>query len=134
MAHDGIEGAEIIYGQPTQLPGLMTNVPTPQKVAAFMGRSIASAEDVEPHLWSAISLVRAYTRGVGFAPTDANEAGILCREDIASVIIATAARSAANPTQATREEIGSWSAVYGKFDGFTLAEQFVLNQYRRRTA
>ncbi|KRF19398.1 hypothetical protein ASG90_20510 [Nocardioides sp. Soil797] len=104
-------------------------LPTAQDVADFLRWDEATT--IEPHLASVTLFVRAYTRGVGFSVADGNP---YCLEDIAAVIVQATARSAPNPAQVTREEIGSWNAMPAKFDGFTIAEQFVLNEYRRRTA
>lgn len=131
----GIQPAEIIFGAPTQLPSVMVDMPTPEDVARFLlWDPTEEAEHIKPHLYSVMSMVRGYTRGVGFSTTDATEVGITCTEDIAGVIVMATARSVSNPAQATRVEVGSYNAVPAKFEGFTLAEQFVLNQYRRRTA
>lgn len=127
--------ASITFGEPTQLPGVMINLPTPEDVARFLlWDPTENAEHIKPHLYSVMSMVRGYTRGVGFSTTDATEVGITCTEDIAGVIVQATARSVSNPSQATRIEVGSYNTVPARFEGFTLAEQFVLNQYRRRTA
>lgn len=107
-------------------------LPTPQEVADHLQWNPAdSAAQISPHLSSVTAMVRSYTRGAGFKQTTE---GPFVQEDIAAVIVAATCRSANNPAQVTREEIGSWNSVPGKFEGYTLAEQFVLNNYRRRTA
>jgi len=131
---DPTDNAEIIFGSPTPLPGLFVTLPTPNDVAAFLLWDVDEVEEhIKPHLFSVTSMARAYVRGNGFAPTE-GVPGILCREDIAGVIVMATARSLCNPEQLTRIEVGSYSEVPTKFEGWTLAEQFVLNQYRRRTA
>lgn len=105
------------------------NDPTVDDLAAFMGSP--TTDGLAPHLDLARAYVRTYTRGRGF---DYSAPQNLVQDDLRNVILATAARSATNPTHATREEIGSWNRVPGHLDGFTIAEQFVLNEYRRRTA
>lgn len=110
------------------MTGGWSNEPTVADLAAFIG---APTDGLAPHVALAVSYVHAYTRGRGF---DFSGPENLVQEDLRNVILATAARSATNPTHATREEIGSWNRVPGHLDGFTLAEQFVLNEYRRRTA
>ena len=107
----------------------MVNEPSVADLAAFLGTT--STDGLAPHLNLAHVYVRAYTRGVGF---DYSGPVNMVLEDLYHVILAAAARSYTNPTHATREEIGSWNTVPGKLEGFTLAEQFVLNEYRRRTA
>jgi len=108
-------------------------LPTPQEVAAFLQWDPATdAERIAPHLASVTTFVRSYVRGRGFKAVSSQPDWL--PEDIAAVIVQATARSVTNPEQATRVEIGGYSAVPAKFDGFTIAEQFVLNQYRRRTA
>ena len=72
-------------------------------------------------------LAKSYTRGNGF---DGNEPNT----EIAAVIVTASARLAANPAQlATDHTAGPFSrSIRGGFDGWTLAEQIVLNRYRVR--
>ncbi len=72
-------------------------------------------------------LAKSYTRGNGF---DGNEP---C-EEIAAVIVTASARLAANGAQlATDHTVGPFSqSIRGGFDGWTIAEQIVLNRYRVR--
>lgn len=68
-------------------------------------------------------MVRAYTRGNGFAGTEPNL-------ELAAVITSASARLAANPEQ-QQVDVGTvW--VRSNFQGFNLAEMFVLNRYRVR--
>lgn len=69
------------------------------------------------------TLARAYTRGQGFIDGEPNT-------DIAAVITTASARLSANPEQIPTD-VGSVS-IRGGFQGWTLAETFVLNRYRRR--
>lgn len=55
-------------------------------------------------------------------------------ERIAATIVQATCRSATNPEQVTRVEVGIYNAMPAKFEGFTLIEQLTLNNYRRRTA
>ncbi|AXO25193.1 MULTISPECIES: hypothetical protein [Mycobacterium avium complex (MAC)] len=72
-------------------------------------------------------MARAYTRGQGFDGDQPNA-------EIGAVITTASARLAANPKQlGNTETAGPFSeAVVGGFNGWTLAEQFVLNRYRKR--
>lgn len=73
------------------------------------------------------TMAKAYTRGQGFDGDEPNP-------EIAAVITTASARLAANPKQlGNTETAGPFSeAVVGGFNGWTLAEQFVLNRYRKR--
>lgn len=70
------------------------------------------------------AMVRSYTRGRGF------EYQGYVMEDLAAVIVTASARLMANPDQ-LRSQVGGVS-IYNGFTGFSLAETFVLNRYRRR--
>ncbi|OCB20062.1 hypothetical protein A5674_05675 [Mycobacterium malmoense] len=73
------------------------------------------------------TMAKAYTRGQGFDGDTPNA-------EIGAVITTASARLAANPKQlGNTETAGPFSAaVVGGFNGWTLAEQFVLNRYRKR--
>lgn len=68
------------------------------------------------------AMARSYTRGNGFDDFGAND-------EIAAVITAATARLVANPEQ-LRVTIGGVQT--DGFQGWTLAELFVLNRYRAR--
>ena len=73
------------------------------------------------------TMAKAYTRGRGFAanhPTDATAAGSS----------AAAARFVSNPSQLSQSHTtGPFSEDFrGGFNGWSLAEQAVLNRYRTR--
>ncbi|MGV9482303.1 hypothetical protein [Gordonia aichiensis] len=98
---------------------------TGQTVAAFLGQGddttlVALAGQ---HVTIVTAMARAYTRDNGFA---GNEPA----DDIAAVITTATARLVANPEQ-INTTTGS-VAVNGGFTGWTLAELFVLNRYRKR--
>lgn len=98
---------------------------TGQDVADFLGRGtdttlVALAGESVTVI---TAMVRAYTRGVGFVDTDPND-------ELAAVITTASARLCANPEQAITD-VGSVS-IRNAFNGFTLAETFVLNRYRKR--
>ncbi|BBY61162.1 hypothetical protein [Mycolicibacterium sarraceniae] len=72
-------------------------------------------------------MAKAYTRGNGFEGGEPND-------EIAAVITTAAARLAANGAQLpTDETTGPFTkSIRGSFTGWTLAEQAVLNRYRKR--
>lgn len=99
---------------------------TGQQVADFLGQGddqglVALAQE---HSAIITAMARAYTRGNGFDisgyPSD----------DIAAVITTATARLVANPEQ-NRHSVGGVQQLDG-FKGWSLAETFVLNRYRRR--
>ena len=97
---------------------------TGETIAAFLGQGtdhelVALAEQHVPII---TAMARAYTRDNGFTPDPA--------DDIAAVITTATARLVANPEQIATTT-GS-VAVNGGFTGWTLAELFVLNRYRKR--
>lgn len=101
--------------------------PTGATIAAFLGQGsdttlVALAEE---HVKIVTAMARAYTRDQGF-----DEAGVPA-DDIAAVITTATARLVVNPEQVSESTIGSY-AVKGSFAGWTLAELFVLNRYRKR--
>jgi len=98
-------------------------------VAAFLGRpedaNLAAVANAHlPHL---LNLARAYTRGAGFDSFGEPNA------EIESVVMLAAARLATNPAQVESESADSYS-VRGGFQGWTLAERLVLDNYRRKLA
>ena len=94
-------------------------------VVAFLGQQdnpdiVALARE---HLPIITAMAKAYTRGGGFDEFGPNE-------DITAVITTATARLLANPEQ-LRYQAGSVQ-INDSFRGWTLAESFVLNRYRRR--
>jgi hypothetical protein len=74
------------------------------------------------------TLAKAYTRGRGFV-------GNVPNSEIAAVITTAAARFVANPKQASEARtVGPFIRDHRTrgFEGWTLAEQIVLNRYRVR--
>jgi len=77
----------------------------------------------------ATDVVFSYTRGQGFnavtgAPGD----------DLAAVVLTSAARIYVNPTHNQQETVDDYTVRFAAFTGWTLPELFVLNTYRRRAA
>ena len=102
-------------------------MPTAQDVAAFLGQGddetvIALAGE---HLPIITAMASAYTRGVGFTEGEPNE-------DLSAVITTATARLMGNPDQ-LQYKAGNISFQTG-FRGWTLAETFVLNRYRKRVS
>lgn len=102
-------------------------MPTPQDVAAFLGQGddetvIALAGE---HLPIITAMASAYTRGVGFTEGEPNE-------ELSAVITTATARLMGNPDQ-LQYKVGNISFQTG-FRGWTLAEAFVLNRYRKRVS
>ena len=99
---------------------------TGQDVADFLGQG----DDTElvalagQSVTIITAMARAYTRGNGFSGVGAPE------DDLAAVITTATARLVANPEQ-LRVTVGG--VQMDGFQGWTLAELFVLNRYRRRT-
>ena len=89
-------------------------------------RKSADAELVIPII---TAMAKAYTRGRGFTD-DYGEPN----EEISAVIITAAARLAANGQGlAWRYKVDEVEREFrGGFNGWTLAEQYVLNRYRVR--
>lgn len=99
--------------------------PIGEDVASFLGQGDvpATVALAGEHVPIVTAMARAYTRDNGFSGTDVSE-------DIAAVITTATARLVANPEQ-VHYAIGS-ARVSGGFTGWTLAETFVLNRYRKR--
>lgn len=101
--------------------------PTGEDVASFLGQgddnaAVALAQEHTPIIRA---MAQAYTRGKGFQ-------GGTVAEDIAAVITTATARLVANPEQ-LHYAVGS-ARISGSFNGWTLAETFVLNRYRKRAS
>ena len=99
---------------------------TGQDVADFLGQGtdaplVALAEE---HVTIVTAMVRAYTRGGGF-----NEEGEP-NDEIAAVITTATARLVSNPGQ-LRYGVADVQ-MNDAFRGFSLAETFVLNRYRKK--
>lgn len=99
-------------------------VATAQSVADFLGRGddptvVALAGETLPII---TAMARSYCRGNGWLPVLA--------EDLDAVLVTATARMMANPDQLDHT-VGE-TRVRGGFSGWSLAETFVLNAYRRR--
>lgn len=97
-------------------------LPDGDDVLAFLGWPAGYEGQVQAHVDVITALARAYTRRNAF--------GIgLVRSGVRAVIVAASARLVANPEQHSRR-IGSLRQAPG-FEGWTLAERAVLNDYRK---
>lgn len=77
------------------------------------------------------AMVKSYTRGNGFTPGEPDEPDTIV-DDIEAVILTASVRYMANPS-GLQYRAGS-EYVQGAFSGWSLAETFVLNNYRKRWA
>jgi len=102
--------------------------PTASDVLAFLGLPVEgqNVAQVERIIHTATMMVRGYTRGRGF-----DESGFP-EEDLEAVIVSCAARLYRNPTLDTNQSAGPFQTSPGVFNGWTLPELAILNQYRVR--
>ena len=103
-------------------------MPIPPDVAAFLGQdgdaaTVALAEQALPIV---TAMARSYTRDRGFTGLDP-------AEDVAAVLVTATARMITNPGQIAYD-LDGLASVRGGFTGWSLAELFVLNRYRKRAA
>lgn len=99
---------------------------TPEQVQALLEADSSSAG---PAVDAITAMARAYTRGRGFT-----DGGGEPNEEIAAVILTASARLASNAQQVSRgRTVGPFMEDFRSyFNGWTLAEQAVLNRYRVR--
>ena len=102
-------------------------IPAPSDVLAFLGQPAGEGGDAQiaSHLTTATAMVRAYVRDTGFD-------GDMPADDLAAVIISSAARSYRNPTLDRTQTAGPFTQTPGTFNGWTLPELAVLHRYRTR--
>lgn len=108
----------------------MLSTPTANDVALLLRQTLDSETQTQLTVYIDVvgQLVRAYTRGVGF---DANGNPA---DDLKSVIMLATLRLWQHPSQLpVKEQYGAIMVDYrAGFQGFTLAEQTILNGYRVR--
>lgn len=111
-----------------QDPGVLDPLVSPATLQSFTPDDQLSDELAALAVESASALVDAYTRG-RHLDRHGNP-----RPGITTVVLTVAARIGANPGQVSRQDqAGNFSSRRGAgFAGFTLAEQAVLNRYRKR--
>lgn len=100
---------------------------TAEDVADFLGQGdddtvVALAGEALPVV---TAMARAYTRDQGF-DDDGDP-----KDDVAAVLTTATARLMSNPEQVSSMQVADYS-IRGGFTGWTLAELFVLNRYRKR--
>lgn len=108
----------------------MIPLPTGQTVLNYLGWPSDDALVVQAtkHAQQAAVLAKSYVRGRGFGTgVDAGK----CEEDLAAVIISSAARSLSNPSSAREIEAGTFKEAPGSFYGWSLVELLVLQGHRR---
>jgi hypothetical protein len=110
-----------------------TQGPQPSDLQNFLGANATVETNQASSLLLYIAqLVSAYTRGVGF--TVGTGGALIPNQDLFYVILGAAARIWAHPRQlpvdsTEGQESVSWHAG---FNGWTVAETFVLDRYRVR--
>lgn len=109
-------------------------VPTGSDVLGHLGWSTDPdvTTQADQHVAQVALACRAYVRGRGWEKSPENVWTVA--EDQAVVIISACARSLSNPDNSRRVEAGSYNAVPGSFEGWSLIESYVLNGYRKRAA
>src|SRR5690625_356895 len=123
-------------------PGPPLPEPAPGAYANTVAGRVATALSVDTSDDEAMDIVLegtntvimfayAYCRGNGFTMTRAGDI-VTDKPDITAAIVAGATRYVANPTGL--EYRAGTETVSGAFSGWTLAEQAVLNNYRKRWA
>lgn len=100
----------------------------PRRLMDFNPDDVTDIATAEIAVEAATALIGSYCRG-----NHVDKAGNP-RAGIETVVLTVAARIAANPGQVSyRDAAGAFSRQRGAgFSGFTLAEQAVLNRYRKR--
>lgn len=101
--------------------------PTSADLAAFTGKEL-NADQATAVIEVVTAMARSYTRGKGFtADGEPND-------DVRAVILSGSARLLADTSQIMQSEtMGPFSVQFrAGFDGWTVAESYVLNRYRER--
>ena len=112
----GITSGEV-FGDPS----IRVNLPTPDEIATLA--NIPNSPNVKTTIDLIATFARSYTRGNGFIDDEKVE------KDIGKVITTAAIRLLANPEQLDIR-VGNVSRS-SYWQGWTLAEQIILNQYRK---
>lgn len=100
--------------------------PTASELGAFVGSEVS--EDQGNAVINVIkAMASAYTRGRGFTNGEPNS-------DVRAVIQSASARLLRDTSQiVAQEQMGPFSIAYrAGFDGWSVAELYVLNRYRER--
>ena len=107
----------------------MAVIPSGLQVAEFLGGGddatlVALAGE---HVPIVTAMAKAYTRDNGFTAPDQ------CADELAAVITTATARLMTNPG-GLAYDLGGTVSIRGGFTGWTLAELFCLNWYRKRAS
>ena len=102
-------------------------MPTAADVAAYLDRT--DVHDLAAkHLPIVEAMVKSYTRGVGFDETGAPD------EAVSAVIVSACARLTSNPDSTISVSVDEYQTRKTVFEGFTLLERIILDNYRRKAA
>jgi hypothetical protein len=95
-------------------------------LAALLGRNVTTIQG-NAVIQNVTAMVKGYTRGAGFVDGVPND-------ELRAVILSASCRVIANPRGIEiTEAVGPQSASFrGAFTGWTVAETFCLNRYRKR--
>lgn len=109
----------------------MVAIPDGLQVAEFLGGGddlnlVALAGE---HVVIVTAMARAYTRDSGFTTVNTIPE---CADELAAVITTATARLMTNPG-GLAYDLGGTVSIRGGFTGWTLAELFCLNRYRKRS-
>ena len=105
--------------------------PSRSDLLAYLGKNEVGQQEaaqIDVILNAAYLMVKAYTRGRGFGLASLME----CEEDLAAVVVSSAARLQSNPTLFRQTSSGPFAFTPGLFNGWTLPELAILNTYRVR--
>lgn len=99
--------------------------PTASELGAFVGTEL-NADQANAVISVVTAMASAYTRGRGFTEGEPNN-------DVRAVILSAAARLVTDPSQITTDrQMGPFRVSYRPFEGWSMAELYVLNRYRER--
>lgn len=112
---------------PIVIEGQGDGMPTPDDVAAFLGRTgdAATEDRAAAQIPVVAAMVEAYVRGNGFTDGDPSA-------DLGAVIVSATSRLVANPEHTVEQSAGPFSIRHGVFNGWTLPELAILHRYRKR--
>jgi hypothetical protein len=103
---------------------------TGNNVAEFLGRGddMNLVNLARGHAAIVTEMVKAYTRGRGF-DTDGN-----ANSALDAVITSATARLTSNPDSIITFSLDDYQVRKTVFEGFTIAENIILNSYRRKSS
>jgi hypothetical protein len=112
----------------------MIPIPGGAEVLVFLGWPVEAhlVAQADVHAAQSATLARSYTRRRGFAMDEDSNPTV--EQDIAAVIVSSAARSLSNPSAAKNIEAGNFNEAPGSFYGWSLVELVILQGWRRMAA